>query len=68
MIICNQQIGDSTAAKAVGVDPDQIKKSGMKIVHKKMEEAHFSRSALKKMTIDREYKSQTDKITNEVNK
>ena len=41
MIICNQQMGDSTAAKAVGIDPDQIKKSGMKIVHKKMEEGHL---------------------------
>nr|CAG4636748.1 EOG090X00BV [Ceriodaphnia reticulata] len=61
-------IGDSTAARAVGIDPEQIKTSGMKVVYKKMEEAHFSRSTLKRMTIDREYKSETDKITNEVNK
>nr|CAG4641431.1 EOG090X00BV [Eurycercus lamellatus] len=63
-----QVIGDSTAARAVGIEPELVEKEGMKIVRERMEEAHLSRSTLKRMTIDREYKTETDKITNEVNK
>lgn len=37
-------------------------------VYTKMEEIHFSESVLKKMALDREYKSETDKINNEVNR
>ena len=40
----------------------------MEIVRKKMEEVHFSQSAIKKMAIDREYKGMTDKINNDVNR
>lgn len=61
-------IGDGVAAKAVGVDPEYVKKNGMQDVYNKMEEIHFSESVLKKMALDREYKSETDKINNEVNR
>ena len=56
------------AAKAVGVTPEEVKRGGMEVVRKKMEEVHFSENAVKKMAIDREYKVVTDKINNEVNR
>ena len=37
-------------------------------VRRRLAEAHLSRNELKRMTIDREYKTETDKITNSVNK
>ncbi|XP_046454173.1 DNA-directed RNA polymerase I subunit RPA1-like [Daphnia pulex] len=63
-----ETVGDGVATKAVGVTPQEVEKSGMEIVKKKMQEIHFSQNALKKMAIDREYKGVTYQINNEVNR
>ena len=40
----------------------------MDLVRQKLREAHLGSSAVKRMTVDHEYKGETDKITNEVNR
>nr|CAG4647637.1 EOG090X00BV [Moina brachiata] len=61
-------IGDGTAARAVGLKPEEFEEGGVDLLRLKLEEAHQSRNPLKRMTIDREYKTETDKITNEINR
>lgn len=65
-------IGNETAARAVGVlaEGDAAPASELDVgeVKRRLAQAHLSRSTLKRMTIDHEFKAQTDRVTNEVNK
>ena len=63
------KVGFEAAVRAVGLNPQDssIKEVDPAEVKRRLGEAHLSGSTLKRMTIDHEYKMQTDKITNEVN-
>ena len=64
------KVGFEAAVHAVGLDPQDGPIAGVDPaeVERRLGQAHLSGSTLKRMTIDHEYKMQTDKITNEVNK
>ena len=61
-------MGDEIAARGVGIDPTNPDEYTIKNIKKLWQEGHSSRSELKRMTVDRAYKGETDKITNEINK
>jgi len=63
------KVGFEAAVRAVGLNPQDgsINEVDPAEVKRRLGQAHLSGSALKRMTIDHEYKIQTDKITNEVN-
>nr|CAG4642277.1 EOG090X00BV [Evadne anonyx] len=61
-------MGDEIAARGVGIDPANPSEFRIENIQKLWQQAHNSRSELKRMTVDRAYKGETDKITNEVNK
>ena len=62
------QMGDEIAARGVGIDPTNAKEFKMENVKKLWQQAHNSRSELKRMTMDNAYKDETAKINNEINK
>jgi len=61
-------MGDEIAARGVGIDPTNAKEFKMENVKKLWQQAHNSRSELKRMTMDNAYKDETAKINNEINK
>ena len=64
------KVGFEAAVRAVGLNPQDgpIEEVDEAEVKRRLGQAHLSGSTLQRMTIDHEYKMQTDKITNEVNK